>query len=130
MNRKFLGFVVAPFASAMVMALFFGIRTSSVEVATTAFSFFVFSGYVGSLLIALPAVLLFERWQWINFPALALLGAGSAFLLTLLSALILPSGMNVTWMQGLLNSCSVSLPVGFLAGACFWFVVRPKRPML
>jgi hypothetical protein len=128
MNRKILGFVVAPFAPAMVGALFFGIRSSSVDLATSALSLLVFSGYVGALLIAFPAVLLFERFRWANFRALALLGVGSAFLLSLLAAWILPSGRNVTWIQGFVNLCSVSLPVGFLAGACFWFVVRPKRP--
>lgn len=127
MNRKLFGFVVAPFASAMVGALFFGIRSSSVDVATSALSFLAFSGYVGALLVAFPAVLLFERRRWTNFPALVLLGVGSAFLLTLLTALILPPGRNVTWIQGFIDLCSVSLPVGFLAGACFWFVVRPRR---
>jgi len=126
MNRKLLGFIVAPFASAIVAALVFGIKNDSVDVAISAFSFLAFSGYLGALLIAFPAVLLFERLRWINFAALVLLGVGSAFLLTLLAAFILPSGRGVTWIQGLVNLCSVSPPVGFLAGACFWFVVRPK----
>ena len=126
MNRKVLGFVVSPFASAIVAALFFGIRNDSAEVAVSAFSFLAFSGYLGALLIAFPAILLFERLRWINFTALVLLGLGSAFLLTVFAAFILPPGRGMTRIQGLVNLCSVSLPVGFLAGACFWFVVRPK----
>jgi hypothetical protein len=126
MSGKFLGFVVAPTAAAMVGALFFGLRNESVEVGTTAFMFLALSGYIGTLLIAFPAFHFFERWHWVTLPALALLGIGSAFLLTLMVALILPAGRGVSWSQGFVNLCSVSLPVGLLAGVCFWFIVRPR----
>jgi hypothetical protein len=44
MSRKFLGFVVAPTVAAMVGATFFGLRSQSVEVGTTAFMFLALSG--------------------------------------------------------------------------------------
>jgi hypothetical protein len=126
MSRKFLGFVVAPTAAAMVGALFFGLRSQSVERGTDAFMFLALSGYLGALLIAFPAFHFFERWRWVTLPALVLLGVGSAFLLTFIVALILPAGRGVSWSQGFVNLCSVSLPMGLLAGVCFWFIVRPR----
>src|SRR5687768_14948233 len=100
MSRKFVGFVVAPIAAAVVGALFFGLRNESVEVGTTALMFLAFSGYIGALLIAFPAFHFFERWHWVSLPALALLGIGSALLLTCIVALILPAGRGVSWAQG------------------------------
>jgi hypothetical protein len=126
MSRKFLGFVVAPTVAAMVGATFFGLRSQSVEVGTTAFMFLALSGYLGALLIAFPAFQFLERWHWVSLPALASLGIGSAFLLTLMAALILPAGRGVSWSQGFVNVCSVSLPVGLVAGVCFWVIVRPR----
>ncbi len=126
MSRKFLGFVVAPTAAAMVGALSFGLRNESVEVGTSAFMFLALSGYLGALLIAFPVFHFLERWHRVTLPALASLGIGSAFLLTLMAALILPSGRGVSWSQGFVNLCSVSLPVGLMAGVCFWVIVRPR----
>jgi hypothetical protein len=126
MSRKFRGFVVAPTAAAVVGALFFGLRNESVEAGTSAFTLLAFSGYIGALLIAFPAFHFFERRHWVNLPALVLLGLGSAFLLTCIVALILPAGRGVSKAQGFVNLCSVSLPMGLLAGVCFWFIVRPR----
>jgi hypothetical protein len=126
MSRKFLGFVAAPSVTAGVGALFFGLRHESVEMGADAFMFLALSGYLGTFLVALPAFRFFEKAHWVGLPALALLGIGSAFILTGIVTLILPAGRSVSWAQGFVNVCSVSLPVGFLAGVCFWLIARTK----
>jgi hypothetical protein len=122
MKRKIVGFMIAPGVAAAAAALFFGLRNSSIDMAADVYTACCFAGYVGAFLVALPVSCLRKYRNRADLAFSLLLAVMTALVLCVVASVILNS--RLPWHQGLLNLCSVALPVSFVAGVSFWLVVR------
>jgi len=122
MKRKIVGFMIAPGIAAAAAAMFFGLRNSSIDVAADVYTAFCIAGYVGAFSVALPISWL-HRYRHRTDLAFSLqLAVMTALILCVVASAIL--GRRLPWHQGLLNLCSVALPISFVAGVSFWLVIR------
>lgn len=125
MKNETRSFLLAPLSPAVAGLVFVGIKNGSLNAALIFFFFIALCGYIGEFLFAIPALRFAQRHGRVRLPAFVVIGVGSAFLLTILAKLIIGGGRGeVSWLEGFLNLCSVSIPAGLIAGATLWWLLR------
>ena len=124
--RVALGFLVAPLSSAFFGALFVGVNSHDFESAVLSFFLLLLAGYGTALVFGRVFFLLLRRLTWLTPQSLAVSGALSGLLFSLLISALYPGRQG--WFHAFLNFASIGAPLGAAGGVVFWWVsIRKGR---
>lgn len=111
-KRIVAGFLVAPLAPALLHGLFTG--------GLPGFLFGALFSFPATLILGLPALIVFSRLGWLNLWATVAAGAVLGALACLLLAFAFNARLNIT--PSALLGVAMLIVYGTIASATFWFV--------